>query len=289
MDLQPVKSELKINGTTAKPVLTEGMIKGMDHVYRSNPYPSKLEFETLCKDLLMSVGQAKNWFCNRRRRDSKQGKICRRCRFFKAPISEEAHYIAGSRPCISYWKLPTVAPPPLLHMTPLPMTSNNLSSSLDESVDGQQEQQNVKPEIDGNLATDYNVEANTSSVVPTAFSLTFQPGTYNFQQPIFNSEPNAWYQQHHDGQYSVDMADENAWMMRPAGTGQPSFWPINDYFPPPDFIPLMDQPLSSDWRLNQVQPLLPNYSMPYPLYPQYVYPDPNGIYDYSEQNGTSNN
>lgn len=130
----------------------------------------------------------KNWFCNRRRRDFKEGKICRRCRFFKAPVSEEAHYIDGSRPCISYWKLPTVAPPPLLHMIPLPMASNNLSSSLDESVDGQQEQQTIKPEIDGNLATDYNVDANTSSVVPTAFSLTFQPGTYNFQQPIFNSE-----------------------------------------------------------------------------------------------------
>lgn len=53
-------SEPKINGTTAKRIfLTEHMIKGMDHVYRSNPYPSKLEFETLCKDFLMSVGQAK--------------------------------------------------------------------------------------------------------------------------------------------------------------------------------------------------------------------------------------
>lgn len=51
--------EPKINGTTAKRILTEDMINGMDHVYRSNPYPSKLEFETLCKDLLMSVGQAK--------------------------------------------------------------------------------------------------------------------------------------------------------------------------------------------------------------------------------------
>lgn len=130
----------------------------------------------------------KNWFCNRRRRDFKEGKICRRCRFFKAPVSEEAHNINGSRPCISYWKLPTVAPPPLLQMTPLLMTSDNLSSSLDESVDRQQEQQTFKPEIDGNLlATDYNVDADSASVVPTAFSLTFQP-TYNFQQPIFNSE-----------------------------------------------------------------------------------------------------
>lgn len=95
--------------------------------------------------------------------------------------------IYGSRPCISYWKLPTVAPPALLQIT-LPMTSDNLSPSLDEGVDRQQEQQNIKPDIDENLPTDYSADTDASSVVPTAFSLTFQPGTYNFQQPIFNSE-----------------------------------------------------------------------------------------------------
>jgi len=53
-------SEPKINGVAAKRMLlTQEMIEGMDHVYRSNPYPSKLEFETLCRDLLVSIGQAK--------------------------------------------------------------------------------------------------------------------------------------------------------------------------------------------------------------------------------------
>jgi len=102
-------------------------------------------------------------------------------------------------------------------------------------------------------------------------------------------QPSVWYQQHHDEQHWFDMAAGNSCMMHPIGTGQSSFWPIpfSDYSPTPD-LPQMNQPRSSDWRLNQVQPLWPNYSMSYPSNPHYMYPDPTGIYNYNEQSGTSN-
>lgn len=140
--------------------------------------------------LIIVIFKLKNWFGTRRRHDLKEGKLCRHCRFFKAPVSEEAHNWYGSRPCVTYWKLPTVAPPPIVQTTSLPMTSmssGDVSSTMDESIDEKPDHQTVRDKIDEDMPTYFN-DGAAAAVAPTAFSLAFQPGTYNFQQPIFNFE-----------------------------------------------------------------------------------------------------
>jgi hypothetical protein len=90
------------------------------------------------------------------------------------------------------------------------------------------------------------------------------------------------------------MTAGNSWMMRPAGTGQTSFWPMpfHDFSQSQDLPQLdqLDQPQSSNWLLPQVQPSMPNYAMPYQSYPHYMYPEfTDAVFNSNEQNGTSIN
>lgn len=131
-----------------------------------------------------------NWFGNQRRRDFKAAKLCRHCRYFKAPIDEEKHAVS-QRPCVSYWSLPTVAPPPIIapQSTAKPYWSpSEVSSPVDSVVDEPQgsEQFISKLEVDQvNLTAQRSM---ASVAVPSAVSLTVQQSMYNFQQPLFNHE-----------------------------------------------------------------------------------------------------
>ena len=89
------------------------------------------------------------------------------------------------------------------------------------------------------------------------------------------------------------MTAGNNWMMRPAETGQTSFWPMpfHDFSQTQD-LPQLDQPhyQSSNWLLPQIQPSMPNYAMPYQSYPHYMYPEfTDAVFNNNEQNGSSNN
>lgn len=135
----------------------------------------------------------KTWFNNRRRRDFKAKKLCRQCRFFKAPIDEKSHMLGNYklRPCIQYWSLPTVAPPPIneIASTSASNISNSSSSTIEDGNEhdsgNEQVEQQIKFEM--NEQTIYS-SANAEAAVPLAASLTAQPGPYNFQQPLFNPE-----------------------------------------------------------------------------------------------------
>ncbi|KAI9563210.1 hypothetical protein GHT06_010668 [Daphnia sinensis] len=269
IDLQPTRKRL---------VLPPEIVKNLDHVYRSNPYPSKSEYENLGKDMNIPFQRVKNWFCNRRRRDAKSGKICRMCRFFQAPINEQTHLqIAGHRPCISYWSLPTVAPPPIVHLSSSHAESGCATSSIENSKN-----QDIKLQINENM-----MSTPAECVVPSAFSLSVQPGTVASQQSSVASKVNARHnhqQQYKIGHQPIDMAAGNSWMVPP--TGSP-FWslPLHNYCQPPDpqQVPL-DFNLPPDWRSSHTH--VPNYPLPYESYSQYMKTEKNG--NYYEHDGNNN-
>ncbi|XP_057367254.1 uncharacterized protein LOC130688293 [Daphnia carinata] len=268
IDLQPTRKRL---------VLPPEIVKNLDHVYRSNPYPSKSEYENLCKDMNLPFQRVKNWFCNRRRRDSKSGKICRMCRFFQAPINEQAHLQdTDRRPCISYWSLPTVAPPPIVLFS-----SSHAKSGCAPSSVANSKSQEIKWETNENMMT-----TPAENVVPSAFSLSVQNGTFTSEQSTAAPKVNVRYndqQQYKIAHHPIDMAAANSWMM--PTTGSP-FWPLplHNYCQTPDLqqVPL-DFNLPPDWRSSHHP--VPSYPLPYESYSQYMKTEKNGnYYDYDEIN-----
>ncbi|KAK4026024.1 hypothetical protein OUZ56_015050 [Daphnia magna] len=268
IDLHPTQKRL---------ILPPEIIKNLDHVYRSNPYPSKSEYENLCKDMNLPFKRVTNWFCNRRRRDAKSGKICRKCRFFQAPINEQTHeQHVNRRPCISYWSLPTVAPPPIVLFSSPSVESGH--SSVENSKN-----QEIKLEINESMMT-----TPAQNIVPSAFSLSVQPDTFTSEQSTVASTTRYNHQhQYKIDHHPMDMAAGNSWMMPP--TGSP-FWPLllHNYCQTPNLqqVPL-DCNLPPDWRSCHTHHPMPSYSLPYESYSQYMKTEKNG--NYYEHDGTNNN